>query len=201
MESKLYEVSEYKKIVEDLLNGKVVGFPTETVYGLAIIYNDKSSFDKLYEIKNRSITKPISMMVSDRNVIEQVAYVNETQQKVIDNLMPGALTVILKSKEEVRNEFIHETVGVRIPNHDLALRILKENGPMATSSVNTSGSAPLNDYIDIVKSFGDKVLYVYPNVELPSKVSSTVIDLSNGECVLIREGDIKFNEIVKFLNK
>ena len=52
MESKLYEVSEYKKIVEDLLNGKVVGFPTETVYGLAIIYNDKSSFDKLYEIKN-----------------------------------------------------------------------------------------------------------------------------------------------------
>ena len=85
MESKLYEVSEYKKIVEDLLNGKVVGFPTETVYGLAIIYNDKSSFDKLYEIKNRSITKPISMMVSDRNVIEQVAYVNETQQKVIDN--------------------------------------------------------------------------------------------------------------------
>ena len=50
MESKLYKVTEYKKIVSDLLNGKVVGFPTETVYGLAIVYNNKEAFDKLYEI-------------------------------------------------------------------------------------------------------------------------------------------------------
>ena len=126
MESKLYEVSEYRKLVEDLLNGKVVGFPTETVYGLAIIYNNKDAFDKLYEIKNRAITKPISMMVSDRKVIEQVAYVNETQQKVIDNLMPGALTIILNAKENLPEHvtFNYPTVGIRIPTNDVALNIL-----------------------------------------------------------------------------
>ena len=184
-----------------LNNGDVIIFPTDTVYGIGAKINDLEALEKIYEIKKRPKEKRLAVLCGGLKDIESIVYLTPDALKLIENFMPGALTVILKSKEEVRNEFIFETVGVRIPNHDLALRILKENGPMATSSVNTSGSAPLNDYIDIVKSFGDKVLYVYPNVHLPSKVSSTVIDLSNGECVLIREGDIKFNEIVKFLNK
>ena len=61
MECKLYNSFEYEKIVEDLLNGHVVGFPTDTVYGLAIVYDNKSAFDKLYNIKNRDINKPISI--------------------------------------------------------------------------------------------------------------------------------------------
>lgn len=184
-----------------LNNNDVIIFPTDTVYGIGARIKDTLALEKIYEIKKRPKDKRLAVLCSSLEDIESIAYLNDDAVKLINHYMPGALTIILKSKEEVRNEFIHETVGVRIPNHDLALRILKENGPMATSSVNTSGSAPLNDYIDIVKIFGDKVLYVYPNVELPSKVSSTVIDLSYGECVLIREGDIKFNEIVKFLNK
>ena len=63
MESKCYKVTEYEKIVEDLLKGNVVGFPTDTVYGLAIVYDDVKAFNKLYQIKNRSILKPISMII------------------------------------------------------------------------------------------------------------------------------------------
>ena len=65
METKVYNSLQYQNVVDDLLNGQVVGFPTETVYGLAIVFDSKEAFDKLYEIKNRSITKPISMMVAN----------------------------------------------------------------------------------------------------------------------------------------
>ena len=184
-----------------LNNKDVIIFPTDTVYGIGARITDIEALKRIYEIKKRPKDKKLAVLCSSIADIEKIAWVNEDAKKLINQFMPGALTIILKSKEEVRNEFIFETVGVRIPNHDLALRILKENGPMATSSVNVSGSVPLSDYVEIVKTFGNEVLYVYPNAYAPSKVSSTIIDLSYGECVLIREGDIKFSEIVKILNK
>ena len=184
-----------------LSNGDVIIFPTDTVYGIGGKVNDIEALNKVYEIKRRPKDKRLAVLCSSVEDIKSIAIVNEKAEKLIDKYMPGALTIILKSRYEVRNDFVFETVGVRIPNHELALRILKENGPMATSSVNISGSEPLNDYVEIAREFSDKVLYVYPNVNIPSKVSSTVIDLSNDECILIREGDIKFSEIVKFLNK
>ena len=84
METKTFKSSEYHKVVNDLLNSEIVGFPTETVYGLAIVYNDKKAFERLYEVKNRSINKPISMMVANISAIEEVAYVDEKAKKIID---------------------------------------------------------------------------------------------------------------------
>jgi L-threonylcarbamoyladenylate synthase len=157
--------------------------------------------EKIYEIKKRPKDKRLAVLCANVSDIEKIALVNDDARKLIENYMPGGLTVILKSKPEFRSEYISETVAVRIPNHELALRILSINGPMATSSVNISGSKPMNDYLEIVKRFSDEVLYVYPNALESSKVSSTIVDLSTDECILIREGTIKFSEIVNFLNK
>ena len=183
-----------------LNNKDVIIFPTDTVYGIGARVGDVEALEKVYNIKKRPKDKRLAVLCASLSDIESIAILDDKARKLIDKYMPGALTIILKSKEEIRNDFIFETVGVRIPNHELALRILRENGPMATSSVNVSGSEPLNDYVEIVKNFASEVLYVYPNADIASKVSSTIIDLSNGECTLIREGDIKFSEIVKFLN-
>ena len=84
METKLYKAHEYKNIIDDLLNGEVVGFPTETVYGLAIVYDDINAFNKIYEIKNRSVNKPISMMVADIDSLKKVAYVDEKVKKYLE---------------------------------------------------------------------------------------------------------------------
>lgn len=183
-----------------LNNGDVIIFPTDTVYGIGAMITDLAALEKIYNIKKRPKDKRLAVLCSTVEDIEKIAYVTNEAKRLIEKYMPGALTIILKSKEEVRNEFIYETVGVRIPNHDLALRILKENGPMATSSVNVSGKEPLNDYVEIVKIFSGDVLYIYPNADVASKVSSTVIDMTTEECILIREGDLKFNDILKFLN-
>lgn len=184
-----------------LNKGDVIIFPTDTVYGIGAKIDDKEALERIYEIKKRPQNKRLAVLCESILDIEKIAYLNEVARKLINKYMPGALTIILKTREEYRNDYIFETVGVRIPDHEMALRILKENGPMATSSVNISGSAPLNDYIEIVKEFQEEVSYIYPNSLIPSKTSSTIIDLSNGECSLIREGDIKFSDILVFLNK
>ena len=184
-----------------LNNGDVIIFPTDTVYGIGAKINDIEALNKIYEVKKRPKEKRLAVLCASLKDIEDIVYLTDDALKLINHFMPGALTVILKSKEEIRNEFIFETVAVRIPNHELALRILRENGAMATTSVNISGSKPLNDYIEIVKEFNDEVSCIYPNTEIPSKISSTIVDLSGNECVLIREGSIKFSEILKILNK
>ena len=184
-----------------LSKGDVIIFPTDTVYGIGAKIDDAEALEKIYEIKKRPKEKRLAVLCGSVSDIEEIAFLSNDARKLIENFMPGALTVILKTKEAFRNDFIHETVGVRIPNHELALRILKENGPMATSSVNVSGSKPLNDYIEIVKEFSDEVLYVFPNALESSKVSSTIVDLSKGDCTLVREGSIKFSEITNLLNK
>lgn len=185
----------------ELNKGDVIIFPTDTVYGIGAKITDIEALEKIYEIKKRPKDKRLAVLCASVSDMEKIAYLNDDAIKLINKFMPGALTIILKSREEVRNEFIFETVAVRIPDHELALRILKSNGAMATTSVNISGSKPMNDYVDIVREFSNDVSFIYPNVMIPSKVSSTIIDLSGDDCVLIREGNIKFNEILRFLNK
>ena len=183
-----------------LNNGDVIIFPTDTVYGIGAKINDVTAMEKIFEIKERPKEKRLAVLCASLSDIAKIAYVTETAKKLVENFMPGGLTLILNSFEEIRNEFIGETIAVRIPNHELAIRILSVNGPMATSSVNTSGQAPMNDYIDIFKQYSDKVLYVYPNTMNSSKVSSTIVNLTTEEPTLVREGAIKFSEILHFLN-
>lgn len=203
MESKLYETFEYENIVKDLLDGYVVGFPTETVYGLAIIYNNKEAFDKLYQIKNRSITKPISMMVCSTDMLNDVAIVDENSKKIIDKLMPGPLTIILKAKDDLPTHvtFNNETIGVRIPNHELALKIIRKvNLPLLVSSANISNEPSLIKANDVKEKFEGKIKSLINQDALNEKASS-VIEVRNGTLNIYREGPISKEDILKVLGE
>lgn len=180
---------------------KVLIFPTDTVYGMGVSIYDKEGQQEIYQIKGRPSNKRLSVLCKDIEDIEKIAELTDDAYKLIENFMPGALTIIVKSKEDIVSDYIYDTIAVRIPNHPIALRVLNENGPMATTSVNISGELPMNDYMEIYKKFNEKVYYIYPNAELISNVSSTIIDLTTTPYALIREGSIKFNDILKFLNK
>ena len=200
MKTKVYKSNEYIKIVDDLLNGEVVGFPTETVYGLAIVYDSKEAFDKLYEIKNRSINKPISMMVANKDILKSVAYVDENSQKVIDAFMPGALTIILKAKEDLPYfvTFNQETIGVRIPTNDVALNILKSvNKPLLVTSANISSEPSLIKASDVYNKFNGLIASLIDEDAI-NGVSSTVVDVRN-DIKVYREGPISKNDIEKIL--
>ena len=184
-----------------LNKGDVIIFPTDTVYGMGASVFDLEGQRKIFEIKNRPQNKRLAVLCANISDIQSIAILTPDAKKLIEKYMPGGLTIILKAKENVVSEFVMDTIAVRIPNHELALRILNENGPMATTSVNVSGKAPLNEYSDIVKEYANKVFYIFPNAEKSSKISSTIIDMTTPTYKLIREGDIKFSDILKYLNK
>lgn len=200
MKTKLHNTYEYKNIVKDLLDGEVVGFPTETVYGLAIIYDDKKAFDKLYEIKNRSITKPISMMVANKEMLNEVAYIDNNSKKVIDEYMPGAITIILKAKEELPEfvTFKQETIGIRIPTNEVALNILKEvNKPLLVTSANISSEPSLIKACEVYEKFNGLISSLIDEDAI-NGTSSTVVDVRN-DIKIYREGPISENDIKKVL--
>ena len=179
---------------------KLIIFPTDTVYGIGCPIFDIQSIHKIYDIKHRSLEKPLACLCYDLAQIEEIAEVNEKVKNMITTFMPGALTLILKAKPIVTAKIGYKTIGVRIPDSKLALELLKENGPMLTTSVNESGETPLSSYEDIVQAYGSLVDQVYPANESFSNISSTVVDCTEDSLKLLREGTIPLKQINEIWN-
>lgn len=175
-------------------------FPTDTVYGMGACINDVDSLLQIFEIKKRESNKRLAVLCYDLEQIEKISYVTPEAKQLINKFLPGGLSIILKTKEEYINEMIGDTIAIRIPNHKLALQILKDNGPMATTSVNVSTEPPINDYLTIINLYENKVKQIYSNDQNIEGVSSTVINLTTKNIELIREGNIKFEDILKTMN-
>lgn len=175
---------DFLKIPKEKLTSKVICFPTDTVYGVGALFNDKVAIDKIYEMKNRSRTKPLANLCSGVNQITELGIlIPEKARELIRKYWPGALTIIFKHGEE--------KISFRMPDSDVALQILDKFGIMTTTSVNESGEKELNNYDQINAKFGNYIDYfIAEEVEL-SKVPSTVIDVSENEINVLREGAIK----------
>ena len=179
----------------------VIIFPTDTVYGIGTKIFDLDGINKIYEIKKRPKDKPLACLCASLEQIESIAILSRDAKKLINKFLPGPLTLILKSKDEVKNKIGYETIGVRIPNYKLALDILKENGPMLTTSVNDSGSSPINEYEEILIKYKDEVDKIYKSNEKSSALASTVVLMTDDNLKILREGEITLNMILDTLNK
>ena len=177
---------------------KVIIFPTDTVYGIGTPIFDVEGIDRIYDIKKRPRTKPLACLCASLEQIDQIAFVDEKAKKLINTFLPGPLTLILNAKDEVKIKIGYKTIGVRIPNNQIALDILKENGPMLTTSVNESGNVPLNEYDDIYRAYNDLVDKIYDTNTTSSNISSTVV-LIDDEVKILREGQIKKEDIEKVI--
>ena len=175
---------------------KLIIFPTDTVYGIGCSIYDIYNIDKIYEIKKRDKSKPLACLCASLEQIESIAYVDELASKLINKYLPGGLTLVLKSKEKINELIGYETIGVRIPDCSIAIDILSEFGPMLTTSVNDSGMTPINEYEEIKEKYSTLVDEIYPPYNKSSNVSSTVIKLIDGKLELLREGNIKFVDIL-----
>ena len=185
--------------VSALLSGKVVAFPTETVMGLGVIYNDKNAYDLLNKIKCRPEEKPFTMMVSKLADIEKYAYVDEKVQKVINYFMPGSLTILLKSKENVPGYVTHNSgvIGIRIPTNEEALELLKRvDTPLLVPSANKSGEKPALNSNEVRAIFGDELGAIIDG-ESKGEIPSTIVDFSKNNPVLLRKGPISFENILE----
>ncbi len=177
----------------------VIIFPTDTVYGIGTKIFDIDGIEKIYEIKKRSKDKPLACLCANIKQIDDIAILDDNARLLINKFLPGALTIVLKAKDEVINKIGYKTIGVRIPNSKIALNILNENGPMLTTSVNDSGSMPINEYEIIKEKYNNLVDKIYEKKEASSNISSTVISIIDNEIKFLRIGGISKEEILNTL--
>ena len=197
-------LNEFQQAKEALYKHGVIAFPTETVMGLGVLYNDRIAYDKLNKIKRRPEDKPYTLMVKDVNDISEYALIDERTQRVIDAFMPGSITILVPVKGDAVPEYVtHGTsiIGIRVPENKEALEVLKEAKlPLLVPSANRSGEKPALSDKEVKEIFSDEVDYVVSGQAKLAK-PSTIVSLVNGQVKVVREGPISEEKILKIYNK
>lgn len=138
--------------IDVLSKGGVVLYPTDTVYGLGANIFDKSAVRRVFEIKQRSFLKPLSILVSDVESIDLVAKVSNEQKEVINNCNPWPLHIHFKKRDIVPRSVTSGSafVGIRVPNNDISRR-LASIFPITTTSANVSDDEVLSNPTEILE--------------------------------------------------
>ena len=194
---------EYLLAKSVLDNSHVIAFPTETVMGLGVYYNDLNAYQLLNKIKCRPEDKPYTMMLCSKDEIEKYAYVDDRAKKVIDAFMPGEITILLRSKDTVPGYVTHNSgvIGVRVPNLVNLLDFLRFiDTPLLVPSANKSGEKPAMNSDEVKRIFNNEVGYVFEG-EAKGGVPSTLVDLTQKEVKIYREGNISLSDILKVIEK
>lgn len=181
-------VEELIKLTKEDIKGKVIVFPTDTVYGIGSMIDDKEGVSKIYNLKHRDKNKPLANLAYSSEQIKEYVIISNPKTLELMKLWPGALTIIFNKKHIYNNEL--PTIAFRIPNSNTALTILKHFGVMAVTSMNLSGSEPLNNIDDIIKNFENEIDYLVIDEEKHSNISSTIIDVTKDPFVVLRKGEI-----------
>ena len=188
-----------EQAAELIKQGKIVVFPTETVYGIGTNGLDENAVKKLYEVKQRPLNKPISLLVSNMEMVNLIAKdITEVEYKIMEKFFPGPLTIILKKKEIVPDILTagQNTVGVRMPSGEIARKLLEyANIPIAAPSANISGMPSGINLQEIKKQFKGKVDYFIDGGNSELGISSTIVQVVDGKPQILRQGSITLEQI------
>ena len=192
----MLEKSQYKKASKILQNGGLIAFPTETVYGLGVIFDNEQSYERLINVKRRPPEKPFTLMCGSLDDIKKYAYVNELAQKLIDAFMPGQFTIILKAKENLPRWVVSKegNVGIRISDDKFVQNLIIETGkPLLVPSANRSGENPCHTSNEVKDSLGNDLDAIIIG-ESVSNIPSTIV-FADDSVHIIRLGEISESEI------
>jgi len=179
-----------RKVVEVLQQGGVIGYPTDTIYGVGCDLFNPEAVRKTRRLKKTGANKPLSFICSDLKDISRYAYVSTQAYKIMKRLLPGPYTVILKATKLVPKIAMtrQKTVGIRIPDNRICLALVKELGhPIISTSVNKPGEGLYSDPAEIDERFGRQLDLVIDGGLIVAEHSS-IVDLSGDTPEVIREG-------------
>jgi len=182
--------------------GKIFIYPTDTIYGIGGNPFDENVVKRIADIKGRNEKKQFIWLLSDfENLMNYVDVIYETHLDFLQKIWPAPVTVILNLNERTKAIINQNTIAVRIPQNDFCLKLLKEiSRPLISTSVNRTGENPLNEIDQIVNNFLPDVDAIIFYSETTEKISSTIIDLTSKQPKLVREGSIKFVELLQNLS-
>ncbi len=168
-----------------LKKGKIIVYPTDTVWGMGCNPFDQESVNNLFNIKGKK-ENGVSILVNNVNLISEYCITNKTQKNIIEKLFPGPVTVILKSKVEFAKGVTRNgNIAIRIPKNNTSVSLAKKN-PIITTSANIHGENIAKDLNEAKKIFGNSCIYL--DGEKPDGVESTIIDLTKDTPKIVRIG-------------
>ena len=179
-------------------------FPTDTVYGIGTRPDDHGATDRLFRAKGRPRALELPVLAPSIASAKVAALFDERAERLAEAWWPGALTLVLPRSEASSSWDLggdHTTIGLRIPDHMLALTLLGETGPLAVTSANRSGEPTPESCDGLVETFGDLVAVFLCQETAPPGTPSTVLDLAHGEPRVLREGSVEVGAVRETLDR
>lgn len=187
-------------VCQSIKDGKIVVFPTETVYGIGANAFDKEAVNKIFVAKNRPTDNPLIVHISNYNMLDKVASdITKNERLLMEKFWPGPLTIILKKQNKIPNivSCNLDTVGVRMPSNKIALELIeKSEVPIAAPSANISGKPSGTLILDIVDELKEKVEYIIDGGISNIGLESTVVKLNGDVVNILRPGAITPEDIL-----
>ena len=199
MKTRIVDRKDIEEVVETLNNGGVVCFPTDTVYGIGVVYDNLDALNRLKLSKGRPDSKPIPMMIGSISQIDDVAHTNEKITRLTSAFMPGGFTIVLNKKENVSDEITNgfKTIALRMPDDEFICEVIRRlKRPMLVTSANLSGMPTGVYFEDVRRDFGGRIDMIVKG-ECKGSVSSTIVDATSDELKVLREGILDINAILK----
>ncbi len=201
IDPKAPSMEDIDKAVSYLKQGKVVAYPTETIYGLGANALDRKAVKRIYDLKSRDYGLPIAILVADLTMLREVVVnVSDRALTLMRKFWPGALTILFPASDIIPKGFVTNTgkVGIRISSHPVAGALVERFGkPVTTTSANLSGFPPSLSVKHVQKYFGDKLSCIIDGGDCEPSRGSTVVDVADDTMRIIREGAIPAKEVIK----
>jgi len=185
-----------------LRKGGLVAFPTDTVYGVGTLAFDGKAVESIYKAKDRPVEKAIPILIGDADDMQKVGVdIPDVAYKLAARFWPGPLTCIIP-KQPTLPETVSatDTVGVRVPDHEVARALLRAAGPMAVTSANISGQPSPSSAEEVLAQLGGRIDLIIDGGITPGGVPSTLVDCTADEIKILREGPISLEEIKQKLS-
>jgi L-threonylcarbamoyladenylate synthase len=187
------------RALDVLHSGGLVAFPTDTVYGVGALVFDKKTVESIYAAKERPVEKAIPVLIGDQADLSKVAEVIPVSAaKLIARFWPGPLTVLVPKKPSLPEVVsATSTVGVRVPDHEVARALLRMAGPMAVTSANRSSQPSPTTAQEVLAQLEGRIALVLDGGKTHGGIPSTLVDCTGAEIQILREGPLSKESLLK----
>ena len=186
-----------------LERGGVIIYPTETLYGIGCFATDRDAINEIFDVKERARGNPFILLAGDFEMLEKYFHVPDEVKNNKEKFIAAPLTIIFNKKEDLPGELSAgmDTVGVRISSNSFVKELFNHiDRPLVSTSANISGEENTYSSSEIIGLFDKKVDLIIDSGNLPHSNGSSIIDVTTSPPRLLREGDIKKDDLKEFLS-
>jgi len=201
----IIELGKIKIIAEILRREGIIAYPTDTFYGLGANCFSKDAIQRIYQLKGRKLSKPLSVVVSDIEMMREVVIdIPPVFWQITDKFWPGPLTIILKASAKFPADLLGTgaSIGIRLPDLPWLRKLVSETGiPITATSANISGEREVSHIEEVRETFYGKVDLIVDGGKTRGNLPSTVIDMTSESPKVLREGAIPRSQLKNHLGK